>query len=123
MSIACSTEISDYDKMHALGVARIAEDSGESGPDVVDHVFPGHSIDINTGAMGGRYIAEERDSGRKLRACSLAVQAEHDAANGSSTKSKKRDKDVKRLEDKLGAVCAAIDELQRSVAPVAKNGR
>jgi len=123
MSIACSTEISDYDKMHALGVARIAEDSGKTGPDIFDKFFSDHSIDIQTGELLGRYIAEERDSGRKLRACYLAVKAEHDAANGSSTKSKKRDKDVKRLEDKLDAVCAAIEELQRSVAPVAKNGR
>jgi len=123
MSIACSTEISDYDKMHALGVARIAEDSGKSGPDIFDKFFSDHSIDIQTGELLGRYIAEERDSGRKLRACYLAVKAEHDAANGSGSKSKKRDKDVKRLEDKLDAVCAAIEELQRSVAPVAKNGR
>ncbi len=26
LAVACSTEISDYDKMHALGVARIAEE-------------------------------------------------------------------------------------------------
>lgn len=60
MATACSTEISDYDKMHALGVARIAEDSAKSGPDIFDKFFSDHSIDIQTGELLGRYIAEER---------------------------------------------------------------
>jgi outer membrane murein-binding lipoprotein Lpp len=123
LDIACSTEISDYDKMHALGVARIAEDTAKTGPDIFDKFFSDHSIDIQTGEMLGRYIAEERDSGRKLRACYLAVKAEHDTASGSSTKSKKRDKDVQRLESKIDALCAAVEDLQRSVVPAAKNGR
>lgn len=123
LDVACSTEISDYDKMHALGVARIAEDVAKSGPDVFDSFFSDHSIDIHTGALLGRYIAEERDSGRRLRACYLAVKAEHDAADGSEGKAGKRDKDVRRLEDKIDALCAAVDELQRAVAPVSKNGR
>src|SRR3954467_1496657 len=122
LACACSTEISDYDKMHALGVARIAEDSGKSGPDVFDKFFSDHSIDIRTGELLGRYIAEERDSGRRLRACYLAVKAEHDAG-ASDTKSKKRDKDVQRLESKIDALCAAVEQLQHSVAPAAKNGR
>src|SRR6478736_2580095 len=32
LACACSTEVSDYDKMHALGVARIAGDAGKEGP-------------------------------------------------------------------------------------------
>jgi Mn-containing catalase len=36
LACACSTEISDYDKMHALGVARIAEDTAKPGPDVFE---------------------------------------------------------------------------------------
>ena len=123
LNIACSTEISDYDKMHTLGVARIAEDSAKTGPDVFDKFFSDHSIDIRTGELLGRYIAEERDSGRKLRACYLAVKAEHEAASGSSAKSKKRDKDVKRLEDKIDALCAAVEDIQRSITPSTKNGR
>ena len=124
LAVACSTEISDYDKMHALGVARIAEDTAKSGPDIFDKFFSDHSIDIQTGELLGRYIAEERDSGRRLRACYLAVKAEHDAAGGSEGKSKKkRDKDVRRLEDKIDALCTAVEQLQRSVVPAAKNGR
>ena len=123
LAVACSTEISDYDKMHALGVARIAEDAAKSGPDIFDNFLSDHSIDIQTGEMLGRYIAEERDSGRRLRACYLAVKAEHDAADASGGKSKKRDKDVRRLEDKIDALCTAVEQLQRSVVPAAENGR
>src|SRR5262249_18460729 len=126
LAIACSDEITDYDKMHALGVARIADDVAKSGPDVFDKFFSDHSIDIQTGELLGRYIAEERDSGCRLRACYLAVKAEHDAAEasgGKSPKSKKLDKDVRRLEDKIDALCAAVEQLQSSVGTTAKNGR
>ena len=34
-----------------------------------------------------------------------------------------RDKDVRRLEDKIDALCAAVEQLQSSVTPAAKNGR
>src|SRR4051794_39058472 len=122
LACACSSEISDYDKMHALGVAQIAEASGKSGPDVFDKFFSDHTIDIQTGELLGRYIAEERDSGRRLRACYLAVKDEHDAAGASDKKSKKGDKDVRRLEDKIDALCAAVEQLQRTL-PAAKNGR
>src|SRR3954468_20776430 len=123
LAIACSTEVSDYDKMHALGVARIAEDTGKSGPDVFDKFFSDHSIDVQTGELLGRYIAEERDTGRRLRACYLTVKAEHDAAGGSKKSKKKRDKGMRRLENKVDALCAAVEDLQRSVAPATKNGR
>jgi hypothetical protein len=123
LSIARSTEFSDYDKMHALGVARIADDVAKGGPDVFDEFFSDHSIDIQTGEVLGRYIAEERDSGRRLRACYLAVKAEHDATEGSAGTSKKRDKDLRRLEDKVDALCAAVEEVQRSIGAAARNGR
>jgi hypothetical protein len=123
LAIACSNEISDYDKMHALGVARIAEGVEKSGPDVFDQFFSDHTIDIQTGELLGRYIAEERDSGRRLRACYQVVKAEHDAEESSGGKSKKRDKDVQRLEGKIDALCAAVEQLQSSVGTSAKNGR
>jgi hypothetical protein len=123
LEIACSTEVSDFDKMHALGVARIAEDTAKPGPDVFDKFFADHSIDIQTGELLGRYIAEERDSGRRLRACYLAVKAEHEATGSSGGKSKKRDEDVRRLEDKIDALCAAVEQLQGAMVPSVKNGR
>ncbi|MBV9953406.1 MAG: hypothetical protein JO291_15740 [Acidimicrobiia bacterium] len=125
LALACSTEVSDYDKMHALGVARIAEDTGKSGPDIFDTFFSDHSIDVQTGELLGRYIAEERDTGRRLRACYLAVKAEHEASRASKPKKsskKKRNKDMRRLEHKVDALCDAVEALQRS-ATNGKNGR
>jgi len=124
VSIACSSEITDYDKMHALGVDRIAKAAGAEGPDVFDKFFSDHSIDIQTGELLGRYIAEERDSGRRLLACYLAVKAEHDATRSSGTASKNGNKKaIKRVEDKLDALCAAVEQLQQAAAPTTRNGR
>ena len=44
-------------------------------------MFDDKSIDIQTGALLGRYIAEERDSGRLLTSCYRQLCA---AENGSS---------------------------------------
>ena len=57
---------SDLEKMQELGLEKL--DTGD-GPDVFDGVFKDHTIDIATGELLGRYIAEERDSARVLRAC------------------------------------------------------
>jgi hypothetical protein len=56
---------SDLEKLARLGYDRRDD---PSQPDVFDVFFRDHSIDIQTGALLGRYIAEERDSGRQLRA-------------------------------------------------------
>lgn len=57
---------SDLEKMEALGLHKL--DTGDE-PDVFDNVFRDHTIDIATGELLGRYIAEERDTARLLRAC------------------------------------------------------
>jgi rubrerythrin len=59
-------DCSDLEKMKALGLHRL--DTGDE-PDIFDGVFRNHSIDIRTGELLGRYIAEERDSARLLRGC------------------------------------------------------
>ena len=43
-------------------------DTGDK-PDIFDGFFKDHSIDIRTGELLGRYIAEERDTARLLRGC------------------------------------------------------
>ena len=57
---------SDLEKMEALKLHRL--DRGDK-PDIFDDFFKDHSIDIRTGELLGRYIAEERDSARLLRSC------------------------------------------------------
>ena len=57
---------SDLKKMEKLKLHTL--DSGDK-PDIFDGLFKDHSIDIRTGELLGRYIAEERDSARVLRSC------------------------------------------------------
>jgi hypothetical protein len=71
---------SDLEKMERFGLGRL--DTGDE-PDIFDGFFRDHSIDIRTGELLGRYIAEERDSARLLRACYEACKA---AANGTGKK-------------------------------------
>jgi hypothetical protein len=55
----------------------LALDALDTGaePDIFDRFFTDHSIDIQTGALLGRYICEERDSGRLLRSCYEQLKA------------------------------------------------
>ena len=88
-------------KLHTL-------DSGDK-PDIFDGLFKDHSIDIRTGELLGRYIAEERDSARLLRSCyeqlCAAEGAEADATSESLTS----------LDAKVDALCRAVDELRQIV--------
>ena len=58
------------EKLEQLGYG---EDFSESGPDLFDQWFTDHTIDPATGALLGRFIAEERDSVRILHGAWLAV--------------------------------------------------
>jgi hypothetical protein len=62
----------DLEKMEAIGLNEL--DTGDQ-PDIFDRFFTDHSIDIQTGALLGRYICEERDSGRLLRSCYEQLKA------------------------------------------------
>ena len=52
---------SDLEKLVAFGF-----DRDPSSPDIFDRMFNNHDIDVATGALLGRYIAEERDTLRLL---------------------------------------------------------
>jgi hypothetical protein len=114
MSIA-SSNLSDLDKMEKLGTGRL--DAGDH-PDVFDKFFSDHSIDIATGALLGRYIAEERDSARLLANCYRALKA-----NASGTAATPADDRLCALEAKVDAVCAAIGELQSTMTAAVSNGK
>lgn len=108
MKIATS-ECSDLEKLDALGVLQFA--SGDE-PDVFDNFFRDHSIDIRTGELLGRYIAEERDTLRLLQGCCAELTARNAAANGSIDASADR---LTSLEDKIDAVCRGVEELRQIV--------
>ena len=71
VAIAASTELSDCEKLQRLGFAS----TGDERPDVFTRFFDDTTIDPVTGALMGRYIAEERDTGRRLRACHAQLAA------------------------------------------------
>jgi len=62
-SVATS-DMSDREKIEKLGLHELDKVVG-----YFDDVFKDHSIDIQTGELLGRYIAEEFDSARLLRSC------------------------------------------------------
>jgi len=105
LELAGASDCSDLEKMKALGLHRL--DTG-SKPDIFDKVFEDHSIDIRTGELLGRYIAEERDSARLLRACYEQLEANGSAATASGDR-------LDAIESKLDAVCRAVDEVRQIV--------
>ncbi len=68
-AMACSS-MSDMEKFKAFGVGKTP-----GGPDVFDRMFENKDLDPVTGGLLGRYIAEERDSGRILNAARKCAKA------------------------------------------------
>jgi Mn-containing catalase len=109
-----TSDCSDYEKAEALGLFDRKTDSDER--DIFAGLFDDKTIDIQTGALLGRYIAEERDSGRMIAACAKALKARH---NGGSAPDR-----MDSLEQKVDAVCAAVERLTELVSSEnTSNGR
>ncbi|HYF60844.1 MAG TPA: hypothetical protein VEA81_18005 [Burkholderiaceae bacterium] len=105
MALAGRTDLSDLEKFERLGLGRL-DTSGDDEPDVFARFFDDKTIDIQTGALLGRYICEERDSGRLLRACyeQLKAEANGDVASAASDR-------LVALEAKVDQLCAAVEHL------------
>lgn len=71
LAVAGSTELTDVQKMEHFGLHAL-----DGVLSAFDDVFKDHSIDIATGALLGRYIAEEFDTARLLAACHRTLCAE-----------------------------------------------
>ena len=111
------TDLTDLEKMEKLGLGKL--DSGDK-PDVFDKFFADHSIDIQTGELLGRYICEERDSGRLLRMCYEQLKAECEAGTMPAAAGTDR---LSSLESKVDAICAVVEELRDAVCgPAMANG-
>ena len=95
MAIASSTALSDKEKFEALGLGRRPQ-NGTS--DVFDKFFENKDLDPVTGGLLGRYVAEERDSGRKFAECYglLCAAADKAAAKSNGAKSKGKSKGKKK---------------------------
>lgn len=59
-----TSDLTDREKIEKLGLHEL-----DKGLVFFDTVFQDHTIDIETGELLGRYIAEEFDSARLLRSC------------------------------------------------------
>jgi outer membrane murein-binding lipoprotein Lpp len=116
MAIATSKR-SDLEKFEKFGLGNL--ESGELT--FLDDIFKDHSIDIQTGALLGRYIAEEHDTGRLLRSCYEQLKA---GSNGRASDDSVSSR-VATIDAKVDALCAAVEDLRSMVAepPAAKNGR
>jgi len=105
MEIAGSDR-SDLEKAELLGVLDFA--TAPDVPDVFDSFFRDHTIDIQTGQLLGRYIAEERDTIRLLQGCRAQLAGKScDAAESPDR--------LAALEGKIDAACRAIEELRQIV--------
>ena len=105
---------SDLEKMEALDVGR---DKSADDPDVFDNFFKDHSIDIRTGELLGRYIAEERDSGRMLRECHSLLRQ---AADAEAATSKPDGKAARATNQRLTAIEAKVDQLCSAIEDLSK---
>jgi len=84
MAIASSAALSDKEKFEALGLGKRPQNGTT---DVFDNFFENKDLDPATGGLLGRYVAEERDSGRKFAECYAILCADADAAAKKAAKS------------------------------------
>jgi rubrerythrin len=103
MAIA-SADCSDIEKFEALGLTNV----NEGILTYFDTVFSDHSIDIRTGELLGRYIAEEHDTGRLFKSCYEQLKA---AGTSAAT-----EPGLAELNAKVDALCAAVEQLQSAVS-------
>jgi hypothetical protein len=107
MEIASSTR-PDIEKFQELRLTRVSEDILT----YFDNVFADHTIDVQTGALLGRYIAEEHDSARLLRACYEALLT---AEAGEGTHGGGVDDRINSLTAQVELLCGAVDDLRQTV--------
>jgi rubrerythrin len=105
LELVCSDR-SDVKKFEKLKLHLL--DTGDK-PDIFDGFFKDHTIDIRTGELLGRYIAEERDSARLFRSCYEQLTAAGNGTNGASSEA------IESLDAKVDTLCRAVDELRQIV--------
>jgi rubrerythrin len=119
-----TSDCSDWEKIQALELTDLADKVADPKNDPFGKLFRDLTIDVQTGALLGRYIAEERDSGRMLAACASAMVAKYGADEEPAADDTDR---LAAVEEKLDAICAAVTQLQASIdgknAKSAPNGK
>ena len=103
-AVVGSTTLNDCEKFERLGFTSTPKDK-----DIFAKFFDDVTMDIQTGELMGRYVSEERDTGRMLLSCYTAVSAGKTAASTA-------------IEDRLERIECALAELAASAKSVPMNG-
>jgi hypothetical protein len=103
MPITSSTTLTDREKFEKLG---FGQPTDAAQLDQFATMFSDKSIDIQTGALLGRYIAEERDSGRLFQACYSQLCSEE--GNGSAASGGTNGASLARVEQLLEQLVARL---------------
>ncbi len=88
---------------------------GTGGPDPFGRLFEDTTIDPVTGALLGRYIAEERDSGRRLQAAYERVINRSDKGDRNGGKDVKKKDRPSGSNSELAELKASIKALKKEV--------
>ncbi len=99
VAMAKRTDLTDCEKFEQLGFNRAPKER----KDIFANFFNDITMDVKTGELMGRYVAEERDTGRKLLSCYAQISAQPAATNGQA--------DVAALESRLERIECALTEL------------
>ena len=108
------TDATDWEKMQHMGYDRPAE------TDKLSALMRDPDIDPVTGALLGRFIAEERDSGRMMRACCQQLFGEKQPAAKSDEASVSLEEVCSAVTDLSGVVQelkAEIEALKKPASP------
>jgi hypothetical protein len=106
------SDAGDLEKLEYLGYTT----PGQCPPDPFCSFFKDLTIDIQTGALLGRYIAEDRDSARMLAACHAELCR---AADNGARAQANSGVSLAAVCAEIGELKACIAELQESVAALA----
>ena len=82
LPVTSSTTLTDREKFEKLG---FGQPTDPAQLDQFTTMFADKNIDIRTGELLGRYIAEERDSGRLFQACYAQLCAEEGSGRSGTT--------------------------------------
>ena len=109
MALAASKTLSDREKFEKLLSLNVPDDPAK--PDFFTSMFADKTIDIQTGQLLGRYIAEERDSGRMLRASYEQLLCEEEMSCAAPVGGAADAARLAAIDDRLCRIEAALEKL------------
>jgi len=111
LDVVCSGK-SDLEKFEALGYGR--RGANDVTRDLAK-VFDDETIDAQTGALLGRFVAEERDSGRRLNACHEALRARAPERRRASASGAGGGGEQHVVEQRIAEITRMLSDLRRDI--------